>query len=78
MMDVLHHKTELTWNSKSPSRYLRLLGHRATPIKCLDLDDKGGQLKLEGWLYIDLIFLPLIMRSHHFIGNFGDDAPFYW
>ena len=40
----------------------------ATPIKCLDLDDTNGQLKLEGWLYIALIFYIL----------FDEAAPFYW
>ena len=41
---------------------------KATPIKCLDLDDTNGQLKLEGWLYIVLIFYTI----------FTEEAPFYW
>ena len=41
---------------------------KATPIKCLDLDDTNGQLKLEGWLYI-----VLIVYTH-----FNEEAPFYW
>ena len=40
--------------------------HKATPIKCLDLDDISGQLKLEGWLYNGLIFYAL----------FNEEAPF--
>ena len=41
---------------------------KATPIKCLNLDDTSGQLKLEGWLYVVLIFYTL----------FYEEAPFYW
>ena len=41
--------------------------YRATPIKCVDLDDTNGQLKLEGWLYIVLFFIFFIY----------DEAPFY-
>ena len=40
---------------------------KATPIKCLDLDDICGQLNLEGWLYNVLIFYAL----------FNEEAPFY-
>ena len=41
--------------------------NKATPIKCLDLDDISGHLKLEGWLYNVLIFYAL----------FSEEAPFY-
>ena len=44
-------------------------------IKCLDLDDTNGQLKLEGWLYIGFL-IPFSMRRHHFIGNLGEEAYF--
>ena len=40
----------------------------STPIKCLDLDDTGGPLKLEGWLYIVFIFYT----------HFNEEAPFNW
>ena len=50
----------------------------ATPIECLDLDDKDDQLKLEGWLYIFVIFIRFLMRRHHFIGNLEEEPPFYW
>ena len=54
----------------------RLLG--ATSIKCLGLEDTNGQLKLEGMLYLVFVFIPFTMRRHHFIGNLGEVAPFYW
>ena len=39
-----------------------------TPIKCVDLEDTSGQLKLEGWLYLlFLFFIPFLMRRHHFL-----------
>ena len=40
---------------------------KATPIKCLDIDDISGQLKLQGWLYNVSIFCTL----------FNEEAPFY-
>ena len=39
----------------------------ATPIKCLDVDDIIGYLKLKGWLYNVLILYAL----------FNEEAPFY-
>ena len=45
----------------------RSFNSQATPIKCLDLDDNSGQLKLESWLYIDFIGYTL----------FHEEAPFY-
>ena len=45
-----------------------VLFRKATPTKCLDLDDTSGQLKQEGWLYIVLILYAL----------FNEEAPFYW
>ena len=50
----------------------------ATPIKCLDLDDISGHLKLEGWLYDVVIFSALINEEAPFISNLGEEAPFYW
>ena len=44
-----------------------LIYNKATPIKCLDFDDKIGQLKLEGWLYIVFILYTILK----------DEAPFY-
>ena len=41
--------------------------NKATPIKCLDLDDISAQLKLEGWLYNVLFFYTI----------FNEEAPFY-
>ena len=32
------------------------------PIKCLDLDDAIGQVKLEGWLYSVFFFIFMPMR----------------
>ena len=52
--------------------------YKASPIKCLDSDDTSSQVKLEGWLYIVYIVSPFLMWRHHFIGNFGKEAPFYW
>ena len=37
------------------------------PIKCIDLDNTNGQLKLEGWLHDVLIFMTLYR-----------EALFYW
>ena len=62
--------------------------HKATTIKCLDLHDMCAQLKLEGWLYIVLIFYTLfneealfykhfLVRRHHFIGNVREEAPIH-
>ena len=61
---------------------------KATPIKCLYLDDNRFQQKLESWLYIDFIFYTLfneealficnLREGHQFIGYFGEEAPFYW
>ena len=48
--------------------FVHLYRFQATPIKYLDLDDTNGQLKLQGWLYIVLIFYTL----------FDNEAPFYW
>ena len=50
----------LTTNIKPSSFYKyratpRSFKSYATPIKCLDLDDNSGQLKLEGWLYVVFI-----------------------
>ena len=39
-----------------------------TPLKCLDLDDNSGQLKLEGWLYVVFIAYTL----------FHEEALFFW
>ena len=50
----------------------------ATPIKCLDLDDKCSQIKPEAGFVQFFLGYPLAWRRHHFIVNFGDDAPFYW
>ena len=50
---------------------------RAIPIKCLDLDDTSAQLKLEGWRYNVLFFIPFLKRRPHFIINLGEEAPFY-
>ena len=51
------------------------------PIKCIDLDNTNGQLKLEGWLHDALIFMTIYRggtillaisgRRHHFIGSFS-------
>ena len=66
-------------NYVQPSYESKLFArHKAAPIKCLDLDGTNDKLKLEGWLYIVLIFMPILMRRHHFIGNFGEEALFYW
>ena len=46
---------------------LRIVGYKATPIKCLDLDDISGHPKLEGCLYNVLIVHTL----------FSEEAPFY-
>ena len=48
------------------------------PIKCIDLDNTNGQLKLEGWLHDVLIFMTLYRGRHYFIGYFREEAPFYW
>ena len=62
--------------------------HQATPMKCLNMDDTSGQLKLEGWLYIvcfvytlfhwpslgGTILCAIQERRHHFIGNFGEEG----
>ena len=45
----------------------------AAPIKCLDLNDTSGQLKLEDWLYIVSIFIPFALRRPNFAGNMGDN-----
>mgnify|MGYP001793201380 FL=1 len=38
----------------------------ATPMKCHDLDDADGQIKLEGWLYIVFIFDALFTEESQF------------
>lgn len=38
----------------------------ATPMKCHDLDDANGQVKLEGWLYIVFIFDALFTEESQF------------
>ena len=48
-----------------PFGHSRPIGRR---LSMADPDDTNGQLKLEGWLYIVLIFYTL----------FNDVAPFYW
>ena len=39
------------------------------PLKCLDLDDTSGQLKLKFGLYIFLILYTIFIEEHHLIGN---------
>ena len=52
---------------------------KATPIEGLDQDDTGGQLKLEGWLNIAVIFFTLLNEEAPlFIGNLQEEVPFYW
>ena len=51
---------------------------KATPIKCFNLGDTSGQLKLEGWLYIVFIFYTLCNEEAPIIGNLREEAPFYW
>ena len=62
--------------------------YRATPIKCVDLDDTDRQLKLEGWLYVVVVFIPFIYEEAAFyrefggggsifIGNSEEEAPYY-
>ena len=41
---------------------------KASPIKCLDLDDISGQVKLDGWQY-NVLFLYTL---------FNEEAPVYW
>ena len=50
---------------------LRILGNKATPIKCLDLDDISGHPKLEGCLYNVLIFYTLFSEGAPFYKQFG-------
>ena len=42
--------------------------YKATPIKCLDLDDTNGQLQLEGRLSTVLVFNIILY----------EEPPFYW
>ena len=51
--------------------------YKATPIKCLDLGDTSGQLKLKGCLYIVFIFYALYNEVVPFLGSLGEEAPFY-
>ena len=48
----------------------------ATPIKCLDVDDIIGYLKLKGWLYIVLILYALFNEEAPFFWQFGRGGPF--
>ena len=46
---------------------MQSLASYATPIKCHDLDDISGHMKLLGWLYNVFIFDAF----------FNEEAPFY-
>ena len=70
----------MTWDRKN-------ICNKATPIKCLDLDDTSGQQELAGWILYLLfihpykwggtIVLAIRERKNNFIGTFGDQAPFF-
>ena len=38
-------------------------------MKCIDLDDTSGELKLESWIYIVFIFYTLFIMEARFIGK---------
>ena len=47
------------------------------PLKCLDLDDTSGQLKLKVGLYIFLILYTIFIEEQHLVGNLEEEASFY-
>ena len=50
----------------------------AIPIKCLDLDDKCSQTKLEAGCILFLFLIPCFLEEAPIYCQLEEDVPFYW